>query len=515
MDSHPLDFTNHRVIKEISNLPNRSVYIVTLDNQENSKPFYIMKVLKAEYGSKKVPLEIEIHLELSRASKKILKFYYYDSDDRVYRIFIEYCEKGDLSNFIKSKKNDPENFSAIHDKCLKLAQNLKILHELNICHRDIKPHNIFITKKNKLKLGDFGCCKYVELNGENQFNTLVGTQPYFSPELILKFKEHGSYNNVIRDDIFALGKVFFEISTCDIYTDIINKSNEYLKEFIYQKLRQFNYPVQFINLIQKMMCLEIDKFLKINQVIRRLRKIIIQPNVDFEKSEAIITPRSNIIKTQSIQQDSYETVTNISGIEDYNSLNGDRSYIRDLILNDDRYHIPDLIINNDRYYIPDLIIESISQLAILPTKICCECKKVITNEYEKLECGHFYDRLCFLTHYNKRIENVKKKTEILTCKVCSFPISFEILSKVQWSSLLAKTKANLLFWSSFNFNCPKCGEKKPNDFLLNSKFKFYKVKCKVCYGRFCSFCGSENAHIINCKALKDILKGRQIEYILD
>ena len=488
MDSHPLDFTNHRVIKEISNLPNRSVYIVTLDNQENSKPFYIMKVLKAEYGSKKVPLEIEIHLELSRASKKILKFYYYDSDDRVYRIFIEYCEKGDLSNFIKSKKNDPENFSAIHDKCLKLAQNLKILHELNICHRDIKPHNIFITKKNKLKLGDFGCCKYVELNGENQFNTLVGTQPYFSPELILKFKEHGSYNNVIRDDIFALGKVFFEISTYDIYTDITNKSNEYLKNFINQTLRQFNYPERFIIIIKKMMCLEIDKFLKINQVIRCLRKIKPQLNIDLEQSEAIITPRLNMIIPQSIQENLYETVTKIN-------YNGDSTNHYD-----------------DPYYVPDLTLVTISQLTILPTRICCKCKKFITYEYEKLECGHLYDRLCFVTHYNEKIEKVKTKTKKFTCKICNFPISIERLSKVDWSSQLAKTKANLLFWSSFNCNCPKCGVKKPNDFLLNSKFKFYKVKCEACDIKFCSFCGSENTHIINCDTLNDILKGRQIKY---
>ena len=33
-----------------------------------------------------------------------------------------------------------------------------------VMHRDLKPENILLTKTGKIKIGDFGCAKCVELN---------------------------------------------------------------------------------------------------------------------------------------------------------------------------------------------------------------------------------------------------------------------------------------------------------------------------------------------------------------
>ena len=36
---------------------------------------------------------------------------------------------------------------------------IKYIHDLKILHRDIKTQNIFVTKENIIKLGDFGIAK--------------------------------------------------------------------------------------------------------------------------------------------------------------------------------------------------------------------------------------------------------------------------------------------------------------------------------------------------------------------
>ena len=50
-------------------------------------------------------------------------------------------------------------------------------------HRDLKTENVFLTKENIIKLGDFGIAKI--LNATNQqANTVLGTPYYISPEIV-------------------------------------------------------------------------------------------------------------------------------------------------------------------------------------------------------------------------------------------------------------------------------------------------------------------------------------------
>jgi serine/threonine-protein kinase ULK/ATG1 len=68
---------------------------------------------------------------------------------------MEYCQGGDLSNFIKSRRTIPEKY--VRRFLQQIAFALKHLHSLGIAHMDLKPHNILLTSTNNpsLKLGGF------------------------------------------------------------------------------------------------------------------------------------------------------------------------------------------------------------------------------------------------------------------------------------------------------------------------------------------------------------------------
>jgi len=51
-----------------------------------------------------------------------------------------------------------------------------------VVHRDIKGLNVFMTKKKKIKFGDFGISKVC--NPESFLETKLGTPLYLAPELI-------------------------------------------------------------------------------------------------------------------------------------------------------------------------------------------------------------------------------------------------------------------------------------------------------------------------------------------
>ena len=67
-----------------------------------------------------------------------------------------------------------------------LNKAIKILHQNNIIHRDIKLENIFMKFEGAsdfvIKLGDFGCSKIN--NFESKCSTNCGTLLYMAPEIL-------------------------------------------------------------------------------------------------------------------------------------------------------------------------------------------------------------------------------------------------------------------------------------------------------------------------------------------
>ncbi len=60
---------------------------------------------------------------------------------------------------------------------------MKHVHDRKIIHRDLKCQNIFLTKDNVIKLGDFGIAKVLS-NTREKAKTVIGTPYYLSPEII-------------------------------------------------------------------------------------------------------------------------------------------------------------------------------------------------------------------------------------------------------------------------------------------------------------------------------------------
>lgn len=91
-------------------------------------------------------------------------------------IVMDYCEGGDLAQYIKHKKGIMMEEREILFHFVQMAIALHYIHEKNILHRDLKTQNIFL-RNGLIQLGDFGISK--ALTGSHDFaQTCIGT-PYY------------------------------------------------------------------------------------------------------------------------------------------------------------------------------------------------------------------------------------------------------------------------------------------------------------------------------------------------
>lgn len=90
-----------------------------------------------------------------------------------------------LAEQIQKRKQQNEHFT--NEQMCDLLQTIVFLmtdvhDQEQIVHRDIKPSNILFIN-NKYKLSDFGVCKQYNLENFGVTQTVIGTLPYFSPQL--------------------------------------------------------------------------------------------------------------------------------------------------------------------------------------------------------------------------------------------------------------------------------------------------------------------------------------------
>lgn len=136
-------------------------------------------------------------------------------------IVMQHFDLGDLEDEIKRRKrtNRPWTEQELYEAFISLVEALCVLQKNQICHRDLKPQNIFVQGSNYYKIGDFGLSKK-EGMGKSMSKTLVGTPIYFSP-LCAKAYLHNELcggdirvnHNMYKSDVFSLGLTFLRMAS--------------------------------------------------------------------------------------------------------------------------------------------------------------------------------------------------------------------------------------------------------------------------------------------------------------
>ncbi len=192
-------------------------------------------------------------------------------------IIMEYCEE-DLSKKIQRQKILKQYFEEkqIIDWFIEICEGIKFIHDKKIQYKNLNPENIFLTKDNHIKLGDFGIDKYL-----NQTNGKISIGSYLSPEMI----KGENYN--YKNDIWNLGIILYELTQLkhpfeDKEISYENKIKKIEKGEFFEFINT-NYSVKILNLIQSLLKVNPNERLNMNDIILECHIINIKRNYNSNK----------------------------------------------------------------------------------------------------------------------------------------------------------------------------------------------------------------------------------------
>lgn len=148
---------------------------------------------------------VEAQAAASLAHPNIVSIYDVGNEDGLHYIVMEYIEGKTLKEYIDEKHVLPWREAV--EYAIQIGRGLEQAHKNSIIHRDIKPHNIIMTKDGVLKVTDFGIARANVQSTMTCDDSAIGSVHYISPE-----QARGGYTDE-RSDIYSLGIVLYEMLT--------------------------------------------------------------------------------------------------------------------------------------------------------------------------------------------------------------------------------------------------------------------------------------------------------------
>ena len=200
-----LDFGGYSTVYKIQNTENNQIYALKIINKYDES-------FKNEIKINKIIRDLE--------NPFCIKFIDYSSSGYLLKegtksqhpyIILEFASKGSVLNYIAFKKKGL-NEKLCKVLFLKILKIVKSLHNMGICHRDLKLENLLFDGENfSIKVSDFGLSTQIikDKNGNPQkLYGNVGSKHYKAPEIYTDDFYDGE-----KADIFSLGVILFNLRT--------------------------------------------------------------------------------------------------------------------------------------------------------------------------------------------------------------------------------------------------------------------------------------------------------------
>jgi serine/threonine protein kinase len=138
---------------------------------------------------------------------------------------MEHAEAGSLMQWVRRYGALPAHIAV--DLAIQICKGAGAAHKIGVIHRDLKPHNVLLTKRGACKVTDFGIAQLPRRDGTTDVPDAIthtnvsGTLGYMAPE---QRKDPRSVDT--RTDVYGIGATLFTLLTAQTVVDLFIAERE-------------------------------------------------------------------------------------------------------------------------------------------------------------------------------------------------------------------------------------------------------------------------------------------------
>ena len=222
----------------------------------------------------------------------IVSIFDWGREENSYYIIMEYLKGQNLKDYITDAGH--LTWQETVDIGSKVANALGFAHKNDVIHRDIKPHNIVLTRDGSVKVTDFGIAR-AGATSMTQTGAILGTAHYISPEQAKGQTADG------RSDLYSLGIVLYEMLAGQAPYDGDNPVGIAMKH-VQEAVPQIssvnpNVPDSLVAIIDKSLAKEPDERYQSASELRQdldaaMKGLPVKANVGSEQETIMIKPKA-------------------------------------------------------------------------------------------------------------------------------------------------------------------------------------------------------------------------------
>jgi serine/threonine protein kinase len=217
--ARPVAFGKYQLFATLGRGGMSDVYLAVARGPMGFNKLVVIKRLRTALAEE--PSFLQMFLDEARLAARlnhpnVVHTYEVGEEDGSYFIAMEYLEGQPLNAIVRelAKREAPLEQALAAQIVADALAGLTYAHQLEdydgtplkIIHRDLSPHNVFVTYDGQVKLVDFGIAKAILSQSSTEIGVLKGKVAYMAPE---QATAAGDIDQ--RADLFAMGIVLWEL----------------------------------------------------------------------------------------------------------------------------------------------------------------------------------------------------------------------------------------------------------------------------------------------------------------
>lgn len=228
--------------------PRRHCFFSFLPDPGSSSGFVLRKCFRQSYAC--FFMEVELHKSASQVSPGVAQFRGQALNSGQLSMDLEWCPGGDLQTMleVRVQASVGERYlpgDLLYSLAQQMLETLAKLHANRIAHRQICLKHWVLTG-NLVKLIDFCKAKLIQTDKTLDAHTLCNTREYTSPDTTERVRCcERVENNPFKEDVWALGKVLYELATFKSYRYLNSRPMDILSLEVQSHFSRLGYtPLQ-------------------------------------------------------------------------------------------------------------------------------------------------------------------------------------------------------------------------------------------------------------------------------